>query len=186
MQKGTPVAVATAVEAARELIASAKHPVALVSSWASNEELAAFKRALGSRFTAFVKQDQFPQPGETVQDDILIRADKNPNSTGARALFGDAPVSLAGADLVLVWGEGFDFGQLPPKSKVIALNAWLAPENGHADVFFPTSIQTERAGHYTNFEAVVSAFEPCFAKKPSVVDAQALFEALAVAEVATV
>ena len=39
-----------------------------------------------------------------------------------------------------------------------------APENGHADVFLPISIQTERAGHYTNFDGVVSAFEPCFAE----------------------
>ena len=38
----------------------------------------------------------------------------------------------------------------------------LQPENGHADVFIPISIQTERRGHYTNFEGVVSAFEPCF------------------------
>ena len=49
-------------------------------------------------------------------------------------------------------------------------------------MFIPLSIQTERAGHYTNFEGVVSAFEPCFAKPPAVADAEALFAALAVAE----
>jgi NADH-quinone oxidoreductase subunit G len=180
MLKGRPAAVATAVEAARALIEAAKRPVALVSSFASNEELAAFERSLGGRFTAFVKPDRFAQPGEVVEDDILIRADKNPNTAGARARFGDAPVALDGADLVLVWGEGFDFGKLPPKAKVIALSAWLAPENGHADVFFATSVQTERAGHYTNFEGVASPFEPIAAKKPSVVDAEALFAELAV------
>ena len=57
--------------------------------------------------------------------------------------------------------------------------SYLQPENGHADVFIPISIQTERSGHYTNFEGVVSAFEPCFAKKPSVADAETLFAALA-------
>jgi NADH-quinone oxidoreductase subunit G len=186
MRKGKPVPVAIAVEAARELIGAAKRPVALVSSWASNEELATFAQTLGSRFQAFVKADAVAQAGEVVEDDILIRADKNPNTTAARALFGDAPVRFADdTDLVLVWGEGFDFGRLPPRAKIIALNAWLQPENGHADVFIPISIQTERAGHYTNFDGAVSAFEPCFAKKPSVVDAQALFAALAVtAEVA--
>ena len=37
-----------------------------------------------------------------------------------------------------------------------------------------------RAGHYTNFEGTVSAFEPCFAKAPAVIDAEALFATLAV------
>ena len=41
------------------------------------------------------------------------------------------------------------------------------------------SIQTERRGHYTNFQGVVSAFEPCFPKKASVADAETLFAALA-------
>ena len=59
------------------------------------------------------------------------------------------------------------------------LNAWLQPENGHADVFLAVSFQTERAGHYTNFQGVVSAFEPCFPKAPSVLDAEAVFKALA-------
>lgn len=63
---------------------------------------------------------------------------------------------------------------------MIFLNAWLQPENGHADVFFPISVQTERAGHYTNFEGVESAFAPCFAKADTVADAEALFAALAV------
>ena len=67
-------------------------------------------------------------------------------------------------------------------ARIIFLNAWLQPENGHADVFLPISIQTERRGHYTNFVGTVSAFEPCFAKKDSIADAEALFEALAVRE----
>ena len=59
------------------------------------------------------------------------------------------------------------------------MNAWLQPENGHADVFFATSVQTERDGHYTNFEGTVSGFQACFRKPAHVVDAQAVFEALA-------
>jgi NADH-quinone oxidoreductase subunit G len=62
---------------------------------------------------------------------------------------------------------------------VVLLNSWLAPENGHADVFIPISVQTERHGHYTNFAGVVSAFEPCFPRAESVADAADLFEALA-------
>jgi len=111
---------------------------------------------------------------------LLIRADKNPNSYAARALYAEAPSTLPdGTDLVLVWGEGCDFGALPRGARVILLNAYLAPENGHADVFLPTSIQTERRGHYTNFQGVVSEFQPCFERSGGTVDAELLFKALA-------
>jgi NADH-quinone oxidoreductase subunit G len=186
MQKGAAIELATALAAARRLIDGARHPVALVSSWGSNEELAAFKQALGGRFTALVKQDWAPQPGERLDDDLLIRADKNPNTATARALFpqhDDGTHAFAeDTDLVLIWGEGFDFARLPVQAKIIFLNAYLQPENGHADVFIPISIQTERRGHYTNFQGVVSAFEPCFPKKASVADAETLFAAIAATE----
>ena len=111
---------AAATAAARALIAAAKKPVALVSSWGSNEELAAFASAFGSRFTTFVKADHVPLPSEPLEDDLLIRADKNPNTAAARARFGDAAIRFAeGTDLVLVWGEGFDFSLLPRGAKVI-------------------------------------------------------------------
>jgi NADH-quinone oxidoreductase subunit G len=183
MQKGRPVALDAAVDAARELVDGAKRPLALISNWGSNEELDAFKRALGNRFTTVVKTDWMPQRGERLDDDLLIRADKNPNTAAADALFptrDDGIAKLpADVDLVLVWGEGFDFARLPAGARTIFLNSYLQPENGHADVFIPISVQTERRGHYTNFEGVVSAFEPCFAKKASVADAEALFVAIA-------
>ena len=183
MQKGKPVELPAAIAAARRLIGEAKRAVALVSSWGSNEELAAFKDALAGRFVTFVKRDHAPEPGERIEDDLLIRPDKNPNSAGARALFGDVsmgePAFPADTDLVLVWGEGCNFARLPAGAKILFLNAYLQPENGHADVFIPVSIQTERAGHYTNFAGVVSGFEPCFAKKATVADAQELFAVVA-------
>ena len=183
MKKGKPVDLDAAIGAARRLIDQAKHPVAVVSSWGSNEELEAFKQTLGTRFTAMVKHDWTPQPGERLDDELLIRADKNPNSAAARALFPQqddgARAFAAGTDLVFVWGEGFDFARVPSDAKIIFLNTYLQPENGHADVFIPISIQTERRGHYTNFQGVVSAFEPCFVKKASVVDAEDLFAAIA-------
>ncbi|MDO9286921.1 MAG: 2Fe-2S iron-sulfur cluster-binding protein [Aquabacterium sp.] len=184
MQKAQPVALHQAITSARALIAAARRPVALVSSWASNEELAAFQAALGVRFSCFVKPDAQAEPGEVIEDDLLIRADKNPNTAGAGALFPALPGDVASAfppdtDLVLVWGEGFSFAQLPPNARIIYLNSWLQPENGHADVFLPISVMTERRGHFTNFEGVVGAFEPCFDKPAGVSDAEALFAALA-------
>ncbi len=181
MLKGQPVELAIAIDNARRLIGAARHPAALVSTWGSNEELESFKAKLGEVFHCFVKRDWQPEEGERIEDDLLIRADKNPNSAKARELFHDSgePSFHAGTDLVLVWGEGCDFATLPRGARVIYLNSYLAPENGHADVFLPISIQTERSGHYTNFQGTVSAFEPCFPKKDTVVDAEALFAALA-------
>jgi len=189
MQKGRPVDLDSAIAAARRVIDGAHHRVALVSSWGSNEELHAFKLTLASRFAAYVKHDWTPQPGETLQDDLLIRADKNPNSATALELFTRADDGAKAlprdVDLVLVWGEGFDFARAPAGAKTILLGSYLAPENGHADVFIPISIQTERRGHYTNFQGHVSAFEPCFPKKDGIADAEELFVSIAATEKAT-
>ena len=186
MLKGKPVDLDTALAAARRLVDGAMRPLALVSSWGSNEELEAFRRALGGRFTAWVKADHVRQAGEPLEDDLLIVADKNPNTAAACALFPQQDDGTrafpADIDLVLVWGEGFDFARLPPKARVIFMNSYLQPENGHADVFIPISVATERSGHYTNCEGTVSAFEPCFAKPPGVADAATVFAAIAVAE----
>jgi hypothetical protein len=181
MLKGRPASLEDVLAAARRLIAQARKPVALISSWGSNEELAVFKSTLGSAFTCLVKEDMRPVEGERIEDDLLIRADKNPNTARARELFGEAAASLpADADLVLVWGEGFDFNDAPHAgAAVIFLNAFLQPENGFADVFLPVSLQTERAGSYTNCNGGVSTFQPCFEKPPGVVDAASVFAAMA-------
>jgi len=52
-------------------------------------------------------------------------------------------------------------------------------------VFIPLSIQTERAGRYTNFAGTVSAFARCFDAPAGVADAEALFPLLAVPAKAT-
>jgi NADH-quinone oxidoreductase subunit G len=179
MLKGTPVPLAEAIAEARRLIDGAKERTALVSSWGSNEELAAFRDHLAPRFDVRVKPDHVAQPGEVVEDDILIRADKNPNTRGARALFGERPVAFEpGTDLALVWGEGFDYSRVPPGVKVVLLGSYLAPENGAADVFLPISVQTERSGSYTSSDGIARRFEPCFAPAATVAHAADLFASL--------
>ena len=185
MVGGEAVELEAAVERARELIAAARHPAALVSSWGSNEELAAFHAAFGTRFACHVKTDHLPEPGERLEDELLIKPDKNPNRRAATALYPslpDAPRAAfpAGCDLVLVWGEGCDFDALPPGARIVHLDAWRHPAEARADVFLPISVQTERSGHYTNFAGVVSRFEACFDKPATVAHAEALFAALAV------
>ena len=82
---------------------------------------------------------------------------------------------------MLVWGEGCDLTQLPPKAAVIYLNSWQHSDNARADVFIATSVMTERSGHYSNVDGLVGAFTACFHKPEGVVDASALFDALALA-----
>ena len=180
---GAVVTLSTAISAAADLIASAKRPVALVSSWGSNEELAAFHAALAPSFSSYVKADWLPQPGERIEDDVLIKPDKNPNRAAARAMFPALPddPTLAipsDTDLVFVWGEGAPFAAIPSTARVVLLTSYQLPENARADVLIPISVQTERNGHYTNFQGVVTGFERCFLKATSVADAQELFEAI--------
>lgn len=187
MVQGRAVDLAQATAQATKVLAEARRVVALVSSWGSNEELAAFAAAfaskLGSSMTAFSKADHFPQPGEVVEDHLLIKADKNPNLTAAQALF---PVwsentigALTEADVVLVWGEGVSPEQIPTGVSVIRLEAYAQPYHATADVLIPLSIQTERHGHYTNYAGTVTPFAACFAPKAPVAHAEQLFAQLA-------
>ena len=191
MLHGEVVGLSHALARARALIAQARCPVALVSSWGSNEELAAFARVFGARFTSFVKSDCQPAAGETVEDALLIKPDKNPNRAGALVHFaplpGDSRAAFPpGTDLVLAWGQGVDLTALPAGARLVVLGAWPQPANGRADVFLPISVQTERAGHYTNFAGVVNGFEACFAKPPGVSDAVALFDLIGAPQAAEV
>jgi NADH-quinone oxidoreductase subunit G len=184
-----PVAAAVAVERARALLATARHPVALISSWGSNEELAAFKASLGARVPAFVKRDRCAEPGEVSGGRFPHSRRQEPEHHRALALFprADDPATAlpAATDLLLVWGEGFDPARRPPGARLVMLDGWAKPEHALADVFIPLSIHTERSGTYTNFQGVASAFEACFAKPESAMDAASLFAALAARESVT-
>jgi NADH-quinone oxidoreductase subunit G len=124
-----------------------------------------------------------PQPGEIVEDALLIKADKNPNRTAALAMYpalpADAGAALTGADVVLVWGEGFPSALLPAGARCIRLDSYAHPDLSSADVFLPISVMTERDGHFTNFDGVVSPFTAAFAAKATVAHAATLFAQLA-------
>jgi len=188
MQRGVAADLAVAMTTAAQLIGTARKPVAIVSSWGSNEELSAFHAAFGAKVPGFVKADHLPIAGEIIEDHLLIKPDKNPNRKAALALYPALPERVSDArsdalpadtDLVLVWGEGFDSALIPAGAKVIRLNSYAHADNAGADVFIPISVQTERSGHYTNFAGVVTAFTACFPVKPSIAHAEAVFAALA-------
>ncbi|UFS72576.1 2Fe-2S iron-sulfur cluster-binding protein [Geomonas sp. RF6] len=162
-----------ALSEARKLIFEAKKPAAIVSAHASNEELEAFKKTLGSRVEVYVRKDYEPAAGEVVEDELLIKADKNPNSTKVEELFGKESFSAAaGHDLVLVWGDNVEYSALSG-AKIIHL-ATQKP-NGNPDVLIPISTQFERKGSYTNFEGKVNRFEQVFDKPELVLHASDVF-----------
>jgi len=182
--EGRVVPTPDAVTHAASLLAAARHPLVLVSSWASNEELAAFQMAfterLGRSLTAVVKADHQPQPGEVVEDTVLIVADKNPNTRAATALYPawDGAIPAA-TDLVIVWGEGVAAAGLPAGVPVIRMSGYADDVHSTAAVFLPLSIQTERDGSYTNMNGQVNGFRGYLAKAPSVLHAIDLFPSLA-------
>jgi NADH-quinone oxidoreductase subunit G len=178
---GRPATIDEALDRARQLLANATRPAALVSTQASNEELDAFKTAFDGRVTTYLHEDCVPLPGEVVQDDMLIRADKNPNRHGVEARFGARPYdAVAGHDVVLVWGEA---GALPALGT--SATAWIhltpagTPEQGAAAVVVPLSNTFERRGSFDNFEGRRSTFEAVFPRPPLAQHAAELFRRLA-------
>jgi NADH-quinone oxidoreductase subunit G len=164
-----------ALDAARTLLAGAKKPAAVVSAHASNEELAAFKAALAGRVTVYTREDRKAGAGEVVEDHLLIKADKNPNSAGVEALFGKHPFDAdAGHDVVLLWGDHAEYGAYG-SAKIIHL-ATLEPDSVVLpELLIPVSTMFERSGSYTNFEGKVSRFEQVFEKPAPVQHAGDLF-----------
>jgi NADH-quinone oxidoreductase subunit G len=125
---------------------------------------------------AYVRQDLQPAAGEVVEDQLLIRADKNPNTFGVQARFGGAAYDAsAGHDLVIVWGEFESFAALGDV-RVIHLASFGAASA--AEVMLPISTTFERSGSFSNFEGKTTAFTAVFDKAPAVTHAADFFRSL--------
>lgn len=174
------VSVEEALAEARRLLSEAANPAVLVSAHASNEELVAFRETLAGRFTVYTREDCRPAAGEVLQDDLLIRADKNPNGYRVRELFGSRRFDpTAGHDLVLVWGELEDY--LPfVRARVIHLTPFALPGEQTPDLLIPIPTLFERRGSFTNFEGKLNRFEAVFDKPQQVLDPAELFERIGV------
>ena len=180
MTKGAPVE-PVAIDNARLLIERAKRPWALVSTGGSNEELDAFKQALGERITALYKIDHVRQPGEPPQDDLLIRDDKNPNTAGASerfARYDGAPFDDA-TDLLLVWGEGFDFSQVPAAAQIILLARGSGPKTPRPMCLSRSAFRPSVAGTTPIFRAPSARSNHASPRKDSVAHAEEMFFTLA-------
>jgi NADH-quinone oxidoreductase subunit G len=174
---GTKATDAEMLKAAKDLVNKAVKPAAIVSSQASNEELQAFKSALGNVFTVYTRADFAPQAGEVVEDEFLIRADKNPNGLTAKRLFGEGKFNpTTGHDLVLAWGDNLNYAELSG-APVIHLGSASGQEQ-QAAVFVPISTTFERSGTFTNCEGVDNSFDQVFEKPAEVLHAEDFFRRL--------
>jgi len=175
---GTAATVGEAMAAAKRLLSAAQNPAVLVSTHASNEELDVLQALLGG-MPAYPHRDWLPVAGEVVEDNILIRADKNPNRRGVVERFGEQEFDpAAGHDMVLVWGEVA--APLPiGATRWIHLTPFGTPTERPATVVLPISNTYERQGTFTNFEGTLNAFEPLFEKPAHVQHAADVLRSLA-------
>jgi NADH-quinone oxidoreductase subunit G len=184
MLGGTPATLDRALERARELWAQAKQPAVLVSAHASNEELDAFTGAvekdLLTRLTVYTREDCKPARDEVVEDDLLIKADKNPNTYGVQKRFGAAPLAASatrGHDLFLIWGEAESYADLGD-ARLIHLSPFAHRCERNADVVIPISMTFERSGSFFNFEGKLNRFEKVFDKPAQAEHAAVVFKRL--------
>lgn len=108
-------------------------------------------------------------PENPSSDEILIKADKNPNQKGVEKN-GLKPVSqLAGAQAALIVGQpSLEDQELIKQSKVRVIGLWLTNESvfaERAEVVLPMPTYAEQKGTFTNFEGREQSFEAAFAPK---------------------
>ena len=175
--RGEPVPWDTAIaETARVLGRHAPDAVGVLASpKMANEDLIAVKRlaeALGSHDVGFRVPPR--TPGD--QDDLLIRADKNPNTRGGEliGLDGDVAAILEAARdgrIKALWVFGHDlFDSTWPEADVTrALRALetliFTGTNANrtsalAQLVLPAAAWVERDGTFTNFQGRVQRFRP--------------------------
>ena len=182
MLRGAPAPLDAALAQAGVLLAEAKRPAAFASAQASNEELealASLAATVGERLTVYVREDCQPAPGEVIEDDLLIKADKNPNSFTARQRFGTAGFAPGNGnhDVILLWGECQDYTRFG-EATLIHLAPYATQGPRQPEVFIPLSTSFERSGTFCNFEGKVNRFEKVFDKPPGVQHAQDVFARL--------
>jgi NADH-quinone oxidoreductase subunit G len=163
--KTTMDAIAAAAELVQKCADKSRVGVVL-SPWFTNED--AF--LVGQLMTGALKDAQLFLGGrpDGDQDDILIRADKNPNRKGVNTVFDGLGMSYrplsdldgSALDLAIVFGDKHDLGEdglgsLAQVGQKIVMGLMKTPLWEAADVYLPIRTPWEKDGSYTNFEGVV-------------------------------
>lgn len=160
--------------AASELRAFRKNEIAgMASAYATNEDNHAFVKFLrdvvGTKTVAFAEHTA----GEN--DDLLIRADKTPNTTGLRALgvSPDAAAILKGirdGSIKALYALEDDLAALPEWKEALGKLDLLIVHSTHrnattalADIALPASTYAEKHGTFVNFQDRVQRIRPAIA-----------------------
>ncbi|HVN78292.1 MAG TPA: molybdopterin-dependent oxidoreductase [Terriglobia bacterium] len=156
-----------ALEKGRESI------LVLPSAQLTNEDLFLIRRFLGVDLGIAQIDFRIPDARRTSEDDFLIRADKNPNTWGARAILTEpggfdfqryleskpaAELSLLYVleqDLVIKMGENRAHALLDNAAYIIYQGSNANSTSRQADLILPSSTYAETDGTFTNFEGRV-------------------------------
>ena len=177
--QGRDVSFDNALKKIQELLSKSKKTAFIVSSWGSNEEFIELQTHFPNEFEYYVKDDILPSNDEIIEDQFLIRKNKNPNRFSAVKLFGSKDFPRGELfDLVIIWGEGFDLNLLDNSTRIIQFTNYTDNVSKKALVLIALSTMLERNGHYTNGLGVTSPFQKIFDPPSGVVHAVDLFKEL--------
>jgi NADH-quinone oxidoreductase subunit G len=150
----------------------------LASPQYTNEELFLIKKLFAGQLKW--KNIGFAAPNSKgYEDDFLIKADKNPNTSGASQILGFSDITplvekakkgdldglvVFGHDLAQIYGIE-TLNQVRQKVRFLVYEGWsLNPTADAADVLLPAATYAEKEGTFTNFEGRVQrirkALEP--------------------------
>lgn len=149
---------------------------AVSSNQGSNEEVYLFSRLMNETLQAGIvagKSDISPEGYQVVEDDILIRGDKNPNTMGLRIFGGldtdpDGVVKAIKEDkvkILVVYGRGFEEALGADAPALLEKVDFVLYIGAHTpayrvDMVLPTASWAEKEGTFTNFDGVVQHFTP--------------------------
>ncbi len=144
-------------ELLRNALDSGERIVGVASPFASNEDLFVLRQLLEDLGAPAAV---CPVPRGNA-DELLVKEEKAPNASGARALgfsLSDGPVGAAG--LAIVLGSVLDANAFRDVGELILIDTHESQLVSHASVVLPARHFTEKAGTFTNHANRVQRFSP--------------------------
>jgi len=155
----------------------AHHIAALVSARASNEEAYLFARLFREGLPGSLLAGVAWSPADAYRDDLLIDADKNPNTNGLRALGVNMDAQtvlravetgevktlvLCRADLAAIQGEAWLDRVAEQLDFLVVIDTDGHPTAEAADVLLPVATYVEAAGTFVNRQRRVQLARQAF------------------------
>jgi NADH-quinone oxidoreductase subunit G len=145
----------------------------IVSPRLSNEELYLSRKIFGELMGLDQIGYRSPCEKQGLQDDFLVRADKNPNSRGAEEMglnrnVNDILEKVASGEIKVLYVFGHDFDS-PDAQQMLKQAEYIIFQGSHwnktadlAHLILPAAVSAEKDGTFTNFEGRVQHFRQAF------------------------